>query len=246
MGLGAEPPAAEVAAGKTIFESNCSFCHGPDARGAAGPDLVESQIVLNDVGGKQIGQVVATGFPQHDPPMPAFHFTDEQITDLAAFLHSRVLAVANFAHGAYALPFKVTGDAAAGEVYFNGAGGCSSCHSPTGDLAHIGTDLTPIEVQNAFLEGRGPRSGAAARGARAPEQVTVTLANGQTLTGKLDYMTEFNLALTDAAGTLHSIALNQNVKVVLPPSPREAHQALLPKLTDADIHNLTAYLVTLK
>ena len=249
MGLGAEPPAAMVAAGKTVFESNCSFCHGPDARGAAGPDLVESQVVLDDVDGKQIGAVIAVGFPDHNPAMPAFHFTDAQVQDLAAYLHSRVLAVANLAHGQYALPFQVTGDAAAGEAYFNGAGGCSSCHSVTGDLAHIGSKYQPLEVQNAFLEGRagrGGRGGFGRGGQRPPQKVSVTLADGQTIAGTLDYQNEFNVALTDASGTLHSIAITKGVQVNLPPSPLAAHQALLSKLTDADIHNLTAYLVTLK
>jgi len=231
-----------VASGKTLFESNCSICHGPDARGAAGPDLVESQVVLDDVDGKQIGAVVATGFPDSNPPMPAFRFTDAEVRDLAAFLHSRVLAVANLAHGQYALPFKVTGNAAAGKAFFNGAGGCSTCHSVTGDLAHIGSKYQPIEVQNAFLEGGAGRGG----GARSAEPVTVTLANGQTITGTLDYRKEFSIALTDASGTLHSIAITKGVQVTTPPSPLAAHQALLSKLTDAEIHNLTAYLVTLK
>ncbi len=246
MGLGAEPPASMVAAGKTVFESNCSFCHGPDARGAAGPDLVESQVVLDDVDGAQIGAVIAVGFPDHNPPMPAFHLADAQVKDLAAFLHSRVLAVANLAHGQYALPFQVRGDAAAGEAYFNGAGGCSSCHSVTGDLAHIGSKYQPIDVQNAFLEGRASRGGFGRGGQRPPQRVSVTLADGQTVSGTLDYQNEFNIALTDAAGRLHSIALTKGVQVNLPPSPLAAHQALLSKLTDADIHNLTAYLVTLK
>ena len=233
-----------VASGKALFDSNCSICHGPDARGAAGPDLVESQVVLDDVDGKQIGAVVATGFT---PPMPAFQFKDAEVRDLAAFLHSRVLAVANLAHGQYVLPFKVTGNAAAGDAFFNGAGGCSTCHSVIGDLAHIGSKYQPIEVQNAFLEGRAGRGGLSrGRGAGSAEPVTVTLANRQTIAGTLDYQKEFRIALTDASGTLHSIAITKGVQVTTPPSPLAAHQALLSKLTDADIHNLTAYLVTLK
>ncbi|HEY7839054.1 MAG TPA: c-type cytochrome [Terriglobales bacterium] len=241
---------APVAAGepaRALFDSNCSICHGPDARGAAGPDLVESQVVLDDVDGKQTGAVVATGFPESTPPMPAFQFKDAEARDLAAFLHSRVLAVANLAHGQYVLPFKVTGNAAAGDAFFNGAGRCLTCHSVTGDLAHIGSIYQPIEVQNAFLEGRAGRGGLSrGRGAGSAEPVTVTLANGQTITGTLDYQKEFRIALTDASGTLHSIAIPKGVQGSTPPSPLAAHQALLSKLTDADIHNLTAYLVTLK
>ena len=43
--------AANVAAGKTQFQQTCGFCHGPDGRGASGPDLIRSPLVSHDVDG---------------------------------------------------------------------------------------------------------------------------------------------------------------------------------------------------
>lgn len=243
MGLGKSASAAEVAKGKAIFESNCSFCHGADARGNIGPDLLLAAPVLDDVDGNKIGPIVKSGFP---PRMPSFNFTQEQITELAAFLHNRVLAVANLAHGQYKLPFTVSGNAAAGKAYFFGPGKCSTCHSVTsGPLADIGSKYTPLEIQNGFLRGSlaKPQFG---RGKAPARQVTVTLPSGKTLTGNLKYIDEFNVIFVDAAGNVHSLPITKGMKVVVAPPANAAHQKLLDQYTDADIHNLTAYLVTLK
>ncbi|MGH9534473.1 MAG: c-type cytochrome [Terriglobales bacterium] len=239
MGLGKLAPAAEIAQGKTLFETSCSFCHGADARGGIGPDLLESPVVLDDVNGDKIGQVVGKGFPPH---MPSFQFDPVQVHALAAFLHSRVLEVANLAHGEYRLPFTVTGNAAAGKAYFDA--NCASCHSVTGDLAHIGSRYQPLQLQNLFLSGINIRS-FFRRGARPVRTVTVTLPSGQTLSGKLRYLDEFNVVWVGPGGRVHSLRRVPGMKVQVA-DPLAAHQALLAKYTDADIHNVTAYLVTLK
>lgn len=243
MGLGALASPAQIEAGHSFFEASCAFCHGADARGGMGPDLLESDVVLDDVGGAEIGKVVAKGFP---PRMPSFQLTPEQLTDLAAFLHSRVLAVANLAHGQYKLPFAITGDARAGEAYFNGAGGCSRCHSPTGDLAHIAARYTPLQIQNMFLTGQNPRAREREDQGDAPPRVaTVTLPSGRAVTGAVRYLDDFNVVLVDSAGNVHSLVRGPGVRVQFN-NPLAAHQALLSRYTDANIHNLTAYLVTLK
>ena len=238
MGLGKLASKAEVAHGKELFETSCSFCHGADARGGIGPDLLESPVVLDDVNGNKIGKIVGKGFPPH---MPSFQFNEKQVQALAAFLHSRVLEVANLAHGHYKLPFTVTGSAAAGKAYFQA--NCASCHSATGDLKGIGAKYTPLQIQNMLLTGFNVRSYFFRK--RPKQQVTVTLPSGQTFTGRLRYMDEFNVVLVGPNGTVHSVRRGPGVKVVVP-NPLAAHQKLLAKYTDADIHNLTAYLVSLK
>lgn len=238
MGLGQLATPAEIAQGKQLFESSCSFCHGADARGGIGPDLLESPVVLDDVHGNKIGTVVGKGFPPH---MPSFQFSPAQVAALAAFLHSRVLEVANLAHGHYKLPFTVSGNAAAGKADFEA--NCASCHSATGDLAHLGSRYTPLQIQNMFLTGVNVR--AHLRGERGPRTVTVTLGGGQTSTGELRYLDEFNVVWVDAAGRVHSLRRGPGVTVRVN-DPRAAHQALLARYTDAEIHDLTAYLVSLK
>src|SRR5579863_9174727 len=86
------PPSPAELRGQKLFTTNCSFCHGTDATGKSGPDLLRSPLVNHDVGGKQIGEVVHAGRP--GTAMPAFpQLTDEQIADLAAFLHRQTKAI---------------------------------------------------------------------------------------------------------------------------------------------------------
>src|ERR1700719_365125 len=136
LGLGPAPDPVAAVRGEKLYGPTCGFCHGPKARGAEGPNLVRSALVLHDEKGELIGPAIAKGFP--DKGMPAFpNFAEGQLLDIAQYLHLQVELVAN--RGTYKRLNVVTGDARAGEAWFNGAGGCKSCHSATGDLAHIGT-----------------------------------------------------------------------------------------------------------
>src|SRR6185369_9210282 len=196
LGLGPPPDAAAAARGEKLYAPNCAFCHGEKARGAEGPNLVRSVTVLHDEKGELIGPVVVKGFP--DKGMPAFpNFAEGQLQDLAQYLHLQVELVAN--RGIYKRLNVVTGDAKAGETYFNSTGGCKACHSPGGDLAHIGTRMQPEQLQTRFVWPGG------GRGAAAPAQkVTVTLPGGQSISGTLKQMDDFNISLYDAGGAYHS------------------------------------------
>jgi cytochrome c oxidase cbb3-type subunit III len=234
LGLGPPPDAAAAARGEKLYAPNCGFCHGDKARGAQGPNLIRSVAVLDDEKGELIGPTVRKGRP--DQGMPAFpSFTDAELNDLAQYLHLQVELVAN--RGLYRRLNVVTGNRAAGEAYFNGAGGCKSCHSPTGDLAHIASRYQPDQLQVRFVwpgGGRGSRS----------QKVTVTLPNGQTVTGAVRQFDDFDISITDAAGNYRSWP-RQEVKVELE-DRLAGHRQLLEKYTDRDMHDLTAYLVTLK
>lgn len=234
LGLGPPPDAAAAARGEKLYAPNCAFCHGEKARGAEGPNLVRSVVVLHDEKGELIGPAIVKGFP--DKGMPPFpNFAEGQLNDLAQFLHLQVELVAN--RGIYKRLNVVTGDASAGEAYFNGAGGCKSCHAVTGDLAHIGTKYQPEALQTRFVWPGG-------RGAGAAQKVTVTLPSGQSVSGTVKQMDDVNLSMFDAAGNYRSWA-REGLKVELE-DRLAGHRQLLEKYTDADMHNLTAYLVTLK
>jgi cytochrome c oxidase cbb3-type subunit 3 len=230
---GSQNPAA-VERGRKQFESGCAFCHGTDATGGRGPDLVRSKLVADDTGGNRIGPVILNGRPAKG--MPAFNMTAGEIKDIAAFLHARVLAAVNsrsMGGGVYSLSRLLTGNAEEGKEYFNGPGGCSACHSPTGDLAHVAAKYTPLKLELLMLYPRG-----------ITPTVTVTLPSGKTLTGALAHLDEFNVALRDASGWYQSFS-RYKVRVSVH-DPLAAHQALLNKLTEDDVHNLFAYLETLK
>lgn len=239
LGLGPAPDAAAAARGAKLYASACSFCHGPEARGAEGPNLVRSTLVLHDEKAELIGPVIHNGRP--DRGMPAFpNFTEQQRYDIAEFIHMQVELAAN--RGTYKLLNIVTGNAKAGEVYFKGAGKCNTCHSVTGDLAHIGSKLDPGDLQQAFLY---PSSRGYDFVQPPAQKVTVTLASGKVLSGTLKHLDDFNVLMYDSAGGFHSIPRTKDVKVDLE-DKLAAHRRLLDQYTDADVHNLTAYLVTLK
>ena len=243
------PPADKDAAarGQKLFVANCAFCHGTNANGGnGGPDLVRSVLVLHDKGtGNEIGPVIKNGRPGKG--MPAFPLTDAQIHDIAQFLLQRHQAASN--RMAYQIQNIVTGDAKAGEAYFNTH--CTECHSATGDLAHIGSKYSdPVALQQRFLyprEERWPGAPGPPPDPRAEKTVTLKLPDGQTVEGKLDHIDDFSVALTDAAGQHRSFLLDQTPGVqVTVHDPLAEHAKLLTQYTNADMHNILAYLETLK
>jgi mono/diheme cytochrome c family protein len=235
------PPAdpAAVQQGRQIFSANCSFCHGSDARGGeGGPNLIRSQTVLDDKNGELITTVVQNGRP--DKGMPKFDLTTEQVGTIATFLHS--IPVGGRARSTGTVD-PLVGDAKAGEAYFNGPGKCATCHSVSGDLAGIGAKLTDVRaLQNAILSGehRGELVEV------SKKTVTVTLPAGQVIEGKLYQIDDFQVSLIDANGEYHSYPRHGAVPKVVVTDPLQPHLDMLRTLKDDDIHNLTAYLVTLK
>jgi cytochrome c oxidase cbb3-type subunit 3 len=237
----AVPDPAAVERGQKIFVGNCGFCHGATAQGGdSGPDLVRSALALDDEGGDKIAPVIEQG--RANKGMPAFHLPADQIQDIAAFLRSRQQAAID--RNAYSILNIVTGDRQKGREYFNGAGRCNTCHSPTGDLAGIAQKYDAVTLQSRLLYPRA-RPGSRDPQPAAPSQVTVRLASGQSYYGTLEYLDDFDVALRDASGDYHSFSRDARLKVEVQ-DPLSAHAELLKKYTDADMHNLLAYLVTLK
>ena len=236
LGLGRQPDAEVAARGEKLYAASCAFCHGVDARGAGGPSLVRSEIVLHDDKGELIGPVVRDGRPDKGmPPTPGL--TPAQIAEIAEYLHLLVERAAN--RGLYGSIFSndiVTGDAKAGAVFF--AANCASCHSATGDLAHVGSKYQGVALQNRWLMPSG------GRGRGTQPAATVTLANGQQVSGTIRRLDDFDVSLVDASGVYHSWPRGA-VRVDVP-DPLKGHRALLARYTDADVHNITAYLATLK
>ncbi|MGH9582138.1 MAG: c-type cytochrome [Bryobacteraceae bacterium] len=230
--------------GRKIFVPTCGFCHGNDARGKSGPDLVRSALVLHDNKGDTIGPVIHNGRPGRG--MPAFpSLSDAQIADISTFLHSRAAAVSN--RFAYEIGNIITGDPRKGAAFFNGAGHCNTCHSSTGDLAHVANKYDPSDLQRRMLYP-APNFLDMLLGKAVnpppPTKVTVRLPSGKQISGTLDHIDEFAVTMHDSSGWYHSFS-RDNVTVDVH-DPLAAHKALLPKYTDDDMHNVLAYLETLK
>jgi len=227
---------ATIDRGKALYGVQCNFCHGSDARGGeGGPNLLHSDLVLNDKNGELIAQVVQNGRGD----MPRLNLTNEQISYIAAYIHS--FRVSGYDVSRMRAPSIVVGDATAGEKAFQAK--CASCHSATGDLKGIAAKFSdPKQLQNAFLMPGGGRGG---RGG-PPVTATVTMPNGQKLEGRLVRIDDFTVTLADSDGLQHTIRRDGETPKVELHDPLAPHRDLLPAYTDTEIHDITAYLVTLK
>lgn len=226
----------EAAAGEALFQQNCAFCHGRDAMGGeTGPDLTQSKLVKEDNDGAKIAEVVREGRMNSEKKMPAFQFSKPEISSLVAFIHAREIAAASMKGGRRGVDVSdlQTGNVEAGRAYFNGAGGCAQCHSPTGDLAGIARRFEGLQLEERMLYPRGARS-----------TVLVTLSSGEKVKGTLAYLDEFTVGLHDGSGKYRSWP-TEDVKYAVD-SPVNAHVEQFSKYTDDDIHNLMAYLQTLR
>ncbi|HMB28500.1 MAG TPA: c-type cytochrome, partial [Blastocatellia bacterium] len=231
--------------GKALYSVHCGFCHGSDARGGGegGPSLIRSDVMLNDQKGELLAPVVLNG----RGGMPKFSLTTEQISDIAAFVHSFRVSGYDAARNRPAT--IVVGEAKAGEAYFNAT--CAKCHSVTGDLKGFAAKFRdPRTMQQNWLipgggGGFGPGAGPSPITPK-PVTVTVTLAGGKIVEGTLKRIDDFLVTLTEADGAIRTIRRNGDMPKVEIHDPLEPHKKLLGSYTDKDIHNVTAYLESLK
>jgi cytochrome c oxidase cbb3-type subunit 3 len=220
--------------GKTLYIAECITCHGAKSRGTeTGPDLVRSVAVLQDRFGSEIGPILRKGHPTQSGT-PGTKFTRTQVTDLSHFLKQRVNDTLR-SSPLYQVQNVLTGDAKAGATYFNGAGKCNTCHSPTGDLAGIGKRLDPPTLQQRFLFPRRTK----------PVMATVTPASGPAVSGTLERMDDFDVSVRDASGEYRSWKRTADLKIEKH-DPLAVHNELLDEYTDKNIHDIVRYLETLK
>jgi mono/diheme cytochrome c family protein len=246
---------AALARGKDLYKINCAYCHGEDARGgdSGGNNLLRTDILIKDKNGELLREFLLN--PSGNEHVAAregalkFNFGAEQASDIAAFIHDFRLSSRD--PGRMRPPTIVVGDAKAGERYFQTK--CGACHSATGDLKGIATAFSdPTTLQQHWLmpavygfRGFNPPP-EPANTKIPPVTVTITLPNGQKMEGRLGRIDDFIVTLVQADGTPRSVRRNGDVPKVEVHDPMKPHKDLLPIYTDADIHNVTAYLVTLK
>jgi cytochrome c oxidase cbb3-type subunit 3 len=231
-------PVDQIRAGEQKFTSQCGFCHGRDAAGGeTGPDLTRSKLVASDTRGDKIGPLLRAGRP--DQGMPAFSLSDTDLGAIVAFIHDQKTKSEALGGGRRSVDPSdlATGNAEAGRQYFNRAGNCATCHSPTGDLAGVATRYQGLALLQRMLYPGG-------RPAPARPKVTLTLASGQTVVREVAGEDEFTIVTVDPAGARQTHQ-KHDVKYKVD-DPLSAHFAQLGKYTDVDMHNVFAYLDTLK
>jgi len=222
--------------GHDQFRSSCGFCHGPTAAGGnGGPNLVFSPVIRLDEKGADITRLIQTGRPEKG--MPVVPLTPAQVADIVAYLKARIAEV-DLTSGRrpsrdYDLKQLLTGNADRGKAYFNGAGQCATCHSATGDLKGVASKYPPIELQARFMYPTG-----------VAKKATVTEATGTQFTGDLVRQDAFEVMIKPADGPQRTWP-SESVRVQVT-DPLATHFELLPKYTNANMHDMFAYLATLK
>jgi mono/diheme cytochrome c family protein len=249
-----DKPTVDAAAadrGRKIYAAECINCHGTQARGTdKGSNLIRSVVVLRDRYGSELGPFLKKGHSMQSGQSSAA-LTDAQVKDLAHFIRQR------FEDTLRGSPIFIpqnllTGDAKAGAAYFEGEGKCGTCHSTTGNLAKFGSRYPPVDIQQRFMfpgSGRGGGRGRGAGAAPAPNpnavRVTVTPAGGQAITGVLVQMDDFVVSLRAEDGTVRTFRRGPGVTVVKN-NPLQFHIDLLDRITDKTMHDVVAYLETMK
>jgi cytochrome c oxidase cbb3-type subunit III len=227
----------QIREGEVRFGSQCGFCHGKDAAGGeTGPDLTRSELVAQDSHGDKAGPMIRAGRPNQG--MPAFNsLSDTEVNAIVAYLHSQMDKFAQLGGGRRSVDpgDLATGNAAAGREYFNGTGKCSSCHSATGDLAGIGKRLEGLNLLRRMLYPTGNATAAKA---------AIVLPSGETIKGPVAAEDEFSITILDASGARRTY--QKNAAKVKVEDPLSAHFEQLGEYTDAEMHNVYAYLESLK
>jgi len=228
---------AVIQRGQQLYSTNCAFCHGNDARGGdGGPNLLRSEIVLNDNKGELIGDILRNGLGV----MQKFDMTAEQVSDIAAFIHN--FRVAGYDASRLRPKTIVVGDAKAGETYFKAK--CASCHDVNGDLKGFAARIADARImQQTWLmpAGRGTRP------SRQPvTTVVATLPSGERIEGQLVRIDDFIVTFITADATQHTIRRDAPGSKIEVHDPMQPHKDLLRIYGDKDIHNVTAYLESLK
>jgi mono/diheme cytochrome c family protein len=237
--------AAAVDRGRRVWALECTSCHGANARGSDQvPSLLHSILVLRDRQGSELGPFLKKGHPTQSG-RPSASLTDAEIADVMQYVRQRINDTLR-GSSMFEPGDILTGNATAGAAYFAGAGGCTACHSATGDLAKVGSRYNPVDLQQRMLfpvaARFGPRGGGPNRTAIT---VNVTPPSGAAMTGTLTEEDDFFVSFRDASGVVRTVRKAPGVKVTIN-DPLRAHHEWLDRVTDADIHNLVAYLVTLK
>jgi cytochrome c oxidase cbb3-type subunit 3 len=246
---------AQIARGKTLYGISCTGCHGADLRGGdiGGPNLLRSQVALSDRNGESIIPIIQGS--RKDSGMPAIDMSPADAAAVAAYVRSVMETIGRQGMPpsiGQAAPSVLVGNAGEGQAYFKAK--CGSCHSPTGDLQGIATRIAdPKTLQNTWVAGGGGRGGRGGRGGAAAGEssartvtAAVTLPSGERTEGRLVRIDDFLVTVALADGTQRSFRRDGEVPKVEVRDPMQAHRDLLAVYTDKDMHDVTAYLVTLK
>jgi mono/diheme cytochrome c family protein len=185
--------------------------------------------VLADDHGEHLLPFLKKGVPEKG--MPGFaSMTDQELTEVSEYLHVQVEDVAN--RGAYQVLNILVGDAAKGKTYVDAH--CMSCHKADAFEHYASKFRSPDQLQRNWIwPVRDAKVTARVKSAKGMVAGTVTQVD------------DFRITLVDASGKAVTIDRKAGVDVRIN-DPLAPHQEFLMTLGNEEMHNVTAYLETLK
>jgi putative heme-binding domain-containing protein len=223
--------AADVSQGQKLYMGRCAGCHGPDGDGGKGANLAVPELPRASTD-PALYRVIRYGIS--DTEMPQSLMAPREVWQVAAYVRSL---------GAVRRE-PVSGDAARGAQVVRGRGGCVGCHTigleggrmgPA--LTDIGTRRSPGHLRNKILDAQSD----------LPDHfrmVSFATKDGKPVSGVRLNEDTYSIQLRDNAARLQSFWKRDvsNLKVEKK-SPMPSYKG---KLTDAEVNDAVAYLVTLR
>lgn len=221
---------ASIRSGMAVYRIRCADCHGLDASGYRGPDLIA--LMAGGATDEQLFEKIRAGVSGTE--MPASNAEDEELLMLIAYLRNI---------GTVAPAERPTGNVENGQRLF--AANCASCHRVAGRGGRLGPDLSRIGVARS--------SAALTREIRTPaefipsnyEAVTLVTKDGQRIRGAKKNEDVFSIQIMDTRERIQGY-LKSNLQDVI-----YEKASLMPvygpdRLPDGDLNDLLGYLSTLR
>src|SRR5688572_863248 len=220
----------DIARGAVLYSTQCNQCHGRDGDQISGVDLRRGQF-RRAQSDEDLAQVITRGTPGGMPP---FALQPAELAGIVAFIRAGFDTTASIR----------VGDAARGKTVFDGKGQCATCHRVAGKGPRLAPDLSDIGIARApaALERsiRDPSSGMLP----INRPVRIVMKNGSTVLGRRLNEDTYTVQIIDDQERLRSLA-KTDIKTmnVETSSPMPAYAG---KLTDEEIADVVAYLLTLR
>jgi putative heme-binding domain-containing protein len=223
---------ADIRYGAQIYTAQCSACHGVNGDQINGVDLRGGQL-RRASSDNDLRAVVTNGIP--GTVMPPFKFDPPELTGIVAYIRN----MRDFDARAVTV-----GDPSRGQAWFEGAGGCTSCHRVYGkgprvapDLSDIGAIRTADILQRTLLDPNGSML-------PMNRSVRAVTRDGKVINGRRLNEDTYSVQLIDDQEHLLSLAkadLREYtvVKTTNMPSYKD-------KLSAQDLADVIAYLLSLK
>jgi putative heme-binding domain-containing protein len=226
------PLSSDAADGRRVFDAQCAWCHGNEGDGGMGPNLHGT--LRHTTSLASIVEIITNGIPGTDMPGFKSPLTERSIRQTAAYVQSLSRSTTH----------STIGNAQHGAALYESSG-CAGCHVVNGIGGVLGPELTTIGSRRGAAHLREAMVKPAASHPPGYLVVRAVPESGPEVRGIRVNEDVFFVHIRDASGAVHTLAKSE-----LKTLDREIDASLMPsyapRLKDAELDDLVAYLSTLR